>query len=302
MTHQFGGTASDGLRHISVGKDGAVWGAGKTDGALFYRKGGLGDAWIPNKDGTADVVAVVSENHVWCVNKDHQLWHLENGKWNPVPTHSGKADAKTISVGGVDGTVWYAQTDDKLFRREGGAWHVDSTGKGKATVIAAVSKDEVWCVNEAHEIWHLKSGQWTRIPTHSGGADAKTISVSADGTVWYGKTDDTIFRREGDAWHSVDGRATVLAIGSKDNVWCVNSDGDAFHRTSQGTWQKVDQPKGSWEYKVKQNDGLYAIVRQQYNLRDEKEVQRIVGLVAAENHIQNKDWIAADTVLKLQTY
>jgi hypothetical protein len=100
----------------------------------------------------------------------------------------------------------------------------------------------------------------------------------------------------------VDGRATVLAVGSKDNVWGVNSDGDAFHRTSQGTWQKVDRPKGSWEYKVKQNDGLYAIVRQQYNLMDEKEVQRIAGLVAAENHIQNKDWIAADTVLKLQSY
>jgi hypothetical protein len=290
------------LTHIAVGKDGAVWGASKTDGALFYRKGGLGDAWIPNKDGKADVVAVVSENHVWCVNKDHQIWHLENGKWNQVPTHSGKTDARTISVGAADGTVWYADNNDgTLFRREGNRWIPDKDGK--ADVVAAVSKDQVWCVNKDHQIWRLENGKWTQVPTHSGKADASTLSVGADGTVWYGNAEERLFRREGNAWHQdPDAGATVVAVGSKDQVWCVNKEGDAFQRTSQGTWQKVDRPKGSWEYKVQQNDGLYAIVRQQFNLTDEKEVQRIAGLIAAENHIKNKDRIDAGTVLKLQSY
>ena len=286
------------LRHIAVGKDGAVWGAGKTDGALFYRKGGLGDAWIPDKEGKADVVAVVSKNHVWCVNKDHQIWHLENGKWNPVPTHSGKADARTISVG-ADGTVWYGNTEERLFRREGNAWHQDLDGI--ATVVAVGGKDHVWCLNAEGEVFQLDGhGKWQK---DSGASGARTLSVGADGTVWYGNAEERLFRREGNAWQQdPDARATVVAVGGKDHVWCVNKEGDAFQRTAQGKWQKVDRPKGSWEYKVKQNDGLYAVVRQQFNPTDEKEVQRIAGLVVAENHIKNKDQLAVNSVLKLLSY
>lgn len=286
------------LRHISVGKDGAVWGAGKTDGALFYRKGGLGDAWISDKDGKAYVVSVVSENHIWCVNKDHQIWHLENGKWTQVPTHSGKADARTLSAG-ADGTVWYTNIEDRLFRRESNAWHLDPDAR--ATVVAVGSKDQVWCANREGKVFHLDShGKWQK---DSGASGARTLSVGADGTVWYGNAEERLFRREGNAWHQEpEARATVVAVGSKDQIWCVNAEGDAFQRTSQGKWQKVDQPKGSWEYKVKQDDGLYAIVRQQYKLTDEKEVQRIAGLVVTENHIQNKDKLAVNSVLRLLSY
>jgi hypothetical protein len=147
--------------------------------------------------------------------------------------------------------------------------------------------------------WDSQGSTWRK---DTGASGAKTISVGADGTVWYGKTDDALFRRGGNAWHAVDGRATVVAVGGKDNVWCVNKDGDAFQRTAQNTWHKVDQPKGSWEYTVNQKDGLHAIVRQQYHLTDEKKVQRIADIIAKDNHIQNKNVIAPGTVLKLQSY
>ena len=285
-----------GLKHISVGKDGTVWGAGKTDGTLFHRQGGLGYAWMPNKAGKADVVAVGGKDNVWCVNKDGDVfeWDGQGSKWRK---DSGASGAKTISAG-ADGTVWYGKTDGALFRREGNAWHsVD----GRAVIVAVGGRDNIWCVNKDGEVfeWDSQGSKWRK---DSGASGAKTISVGADGTVWYGKTDGTLFCREGTAWHSVDGRATVVAVGGKGNVWCVNNDGDAFQLTTQNTWHKVDQPKGSWEYTVKQNDGLYAIVRQQYHLTDEKEVRRIGDLIAKDNHIQNKDRLVKDTVLNFQSY
>lgn len=294
-----------GLKHIAVGKDGSVWGAGKTDGTLFYRRAGLGDTWMPTRNGKADVVAVVSENHIWCVNKNHQIWHLENGKWRPVPTQTGKADAKTISVGAADGSVWYADNNDgTLFRREGNRWILDQ--EGKADVIAAVSKDQIWCINQDHQIWHLESGKWSQVPTQSGKADASTLSVgTADGSVWYGNTDGTLFffQNDGHAWHpEPHAQATVVAVGSQANVWCLNQDGDAFRRTSQGNWLKVDRPRENWDYTIKQGDGLYAIVRQQYQLTDEKEVRRIADLIATDNHLPNPDRLVKDAVLKLQSY
>ena len=204
---------------------------------------------------------------------------------------------KHISVG-KDGAAWGAKTDGTIFRREGDVWHsVD----GQATVVAVGDKDNVWCLNKDGQVfeWDSQGSTWRK---DTGASGAKTLSVGADGTVWYGKTDDTLFRRGGNAWHSVDGRATVVAVGGKNNVWCLNKDGDAFQRTAQNTWHKVDQPKGSWDYKVKQNDGLYAIVRQEYHLTDEKKVQRIADLIAKDNHIQDKDRLVKDTVLKLQSY
>ncbi len=293
-----------GFKNISVGKDGTVWGATKTDGALFYRKDDSGQAWIPNKGGKAEVVAAVSETEIWCVNKAHQIWHFDSNKWSQVATQTGKPDARTISVGTSDGSVWYSDSQaGKLFRREGSSWIQDKDGK--AMVVAAVSKDEIWCINREHQIWHLFNDKWTQVATRSGKGDAITISAGSDGSVWYGDTSGilSIFHIDGSVWEQVPhAQATVVAVGSQTNVWCVNSDGDAFHRTPEGGWQKVDQPKGVWEYLVKQGDGLYAIVRQQYQLTDEKEVQRIGDLVATENHLQNKDRLDAGAVLQLQSY
>lgn len=293
-----------GLKQISIGKDGGVWGASKPDGALFSRKEGAVGAWSQNEGGKAEMIAAVSETQLWCVNKDRQIWHFENNKWSQIATHTRKPDARTISVGAEDGSVWYADSQaGKLFRREGNSWIQNQDGK--AMIVAAVSQAEVWCINRAHQIWHLVHGKWAQVPTHSGKGDANTISAGSDGSVWYGDTSGLLFlfHIEGSVWEPVPhAQATVVAVGSQANIWCVNSAGDAFHRTPEGGWQKVDPPKVAWEYLVKQGDGLYAIVRQQYQLTDEKEVQRIGDLIAIDNHLQNKDRLDVGAALQLQSY
>lgn len=103
------------FKHISVGKDGSVWAAGKSDGTVFRLYGDAGAVgWVRDKVGKAEVIAAVDWGNAWCVNRAGEIWRLtgaerldKDGTWTQVASHSGRTDAKTISVGN-DGSVWYA--------------------------------------------------------------------------------------------------------------------------------------------------------------------------------------------------
>lgn len=317
------------FKHISVGKDGSVWAVGKTDGTIFRLFGDAGAVgWVPDKVGKAEVIAAVDLGNAWCVNKDHEIWQLMNaesldkgGIWTRVATHSGRADAQTISAGN-DGSVWYAQTDGTIFRttRHGdgtgvGFWVQDKVGK--AEVIAAIDSTSLYCINKDHQIWFGQNGTWSQIPTHSSRADARSIAVNPDGYAWYSSTDGAVFRhvrpgdgvglpRWGTSWDRKQmGKADVLAVGPQDLVWCLNTKGEVW-RTFDGRWQQlVEQGPGGkmWTYTVKRGDGLMAIFRQEFNLRDpqdSQEIGRLVHLIAAQNGIANEDAISPGDVLTLQ--
>ncbi len=280
------------FKHISVGKDGAVWGADNIN--RVWRRSG--PSWSKDQTAIANLVAVGDAQHVWCANAQGEAFQMDqNGQWQKDKTAK---NIRTLSAAS-DGTVWCGNTAGKLFRREGDTWI--ASPKAVATVVAVGSRDHVWCLNAQGEVFHLDGqGQWQK---ESGASGAKTISVGADGSVWYGNAEGRLYRREGTAWQQDPaGRAVVVAFGSKDYIWCVNKDGDAFRRGAQGQWQKVDRPKGSWEYKVKAGEGLNAVVRQQFGVTDQKEVERIADLIVAENHLKNKDSIDAGLVLKLASY
>jgi hypothetical protein len=316
------------FKHISIGKDGSVWAAGKTDGTIFRLFGNAGFVWVPDKQGKAEVIAAVDWGNAWCVNSAHEIWHLTNagsldkgGTWTRVPTHSGRADAKTISAG-KDGSVWYAQTDGTLFRTarpgdgtEVGFWVQDKVGK--ADVIAAVDGTTVYCINKDHQIWFGQNGNWSQISTHSGRADAKSIAVNPDGYAWYSSTDGAVFRRIrpgdgvglppwGTSWDRRQmGQADVLAVGPDDLVWCLNTKGEVW-RALDGKWQQLVEggPDGKmWTYTIKQGDGLMAIVRQEFRLQDPQDTQEInqlVNLIVAQNGIKNRDRIKPGDVLTLR--
>ena len=144
------------------------------------------------------------------------------GKWTKHPTHSGKADAETIAVG-ADGASWYAQTDGTMFRApqpgdgvDLGYW-LGPFGNAKADVIAIHNQDDVWRIYKG-EIWRYDTHKWTKVPTHSGRADAKTISASADGSCWYAQTDGKLFRRENNTWkQDPTANVDVIAVFDKDD-------------------------------------------------------------------------------------
>jgi hypothetical protein len=316
------------FKHISVGKDGSVWAAGKADGTIYRLYGDAGAVgWVPDKKGKAEVIAAVDWGNAWCVNKDNEIWRLKNaesldkgGAWTKVSTHSGRADAKTISVGN-DGSVWYAQTDGAIFRtaRPGDGtglfWVQEKVSKrvGKAEVLAAVDATSVYCINKDRQIWFGQNGAWSQIPTHSGRADAKSIAVNPDGYAWYSSINGAVFRhvRPGDgvglplwgtSWDRKQmGKADVLAVGPEDLVWCLNTKGEV-----DGKWQQlVEQGPDAnvWTYTVTRGDGLMAIVRKEFKLKDPqdtREIGRLVNLIVAQNGIKNRDRIKPGDVLALR--
>ncbi|MFZ0547726.1 MAG: tectonin domain-containing protein [Candidatus Promineifilaceae bacterium] len=315
------------FKHISVGKDGSVWTVGKTDGTVYRLFGDAGAVgFVPDKVGKAEVIAAVDWGNAWCINKDHEIWHLTNaesldkgGTWTMVSTHSGRADAKTISVGN-DGSVWYAQTDGTLFHSAqpgngtGRFWVKDKVGK--AEVIAAIDATSLYCINKDNEIWFGQNGAWSQLTTHSDRDKAKSIAVNPDGYAWYSSTDGAVFRsvRPGDGvglppwgttWNRKEmGKADIIAVGPDDLVWCINTKGEVW-RAFDDKWQQLTEhgPDGTfWTYKIKPGDGLLAIVRKEFNLHDPKDTQeigRLVNLIVAQNGIANSDSINHGETLRL---
>lgn len=57
-----------------------------------------------------------------------------------------------------------------------------------------------------------------------------------------------------------------------------------------------------WSYTVKQSDGLMAIVRKEFKLKDPQDTQeigRLVNLIVAQNGIKNQNRINPDDTLTL---
>lgn len=319
------------LKHISIGKDGSVWAVRQTDDNIMRLYGDAGFVgWVPDRVGKAAVITAVDWGQAWCINKDHEIWHLTDaesldhgGTWTNVPSYSGQADAQTISVGN-DGTVWYAQTDGTIIRQaqpsDGtglGFWLADSVGK--ATTLAVIDATSAWCVNRAHQLWFWQNGTWTQIPTLSGQDDAQTVAVDRTGRAWYGNTKGEIFAsvqpgsgvglppwQQDTTWHLKKmGPTVVISIYHEDVIWVLTQRGEAWSAYN-GKWEKFAErvPDGiMWTYKVKPGDGLLAIVRREFQLSDAQdtaEINRFVKLIVAQNNLQNPDRIKIGAVLTLR--
>jgi hypothetical protein len=319
------------FKHVAMGSN-SVWAVGEADGTVFRLFGDAGMlGWVPDKAGKAEVIAPVDWGNAWCVNKKHEIWHLtdaenlsEGGTWTKVPTYSGKKDAMTIAVG-QDGSVWYAQTDGKIFHQSqpsngkpGGWIQEKGAGNKKVAVMAVSPQGGVWCVTQKGNIRLWQNGAWIQIATQSGRADAKTLTVNNKGRVWYISADGDIFVSTipGDGvslppWmHDTSwdqkrmGRAKVISAFAGQEVYCLNKKGDIW-RSYDGKWSQVKSgPVGNeWRYTVKKGDGLMAIVRQEFDLKDPKdtkEIDRLVNLIVAQNSIANKNKINPGDVLTLQ--
>lgn len=294
------------MKHISIARDGALWGIGKLDDSVLTL---YGDAaylgWITDRTGKAEVVAAESFFEAWCVNKAHEIWHATDAHaqtgttWTKVATASGLADARTISVGAVDGTVWYADTKDgALYRRENQSWVKDPVGK--ASMIAAVSKSEVWCVNAAGAVYHLSGRDWKQ---EGGVSGAKMISVGQDGTIWYGKADGSLYWLEGGNWRKdATAKAVAVSVQNKDRVVCINAAGEAFNRNPRGAWEKIVEhgPDGdAWHYTVKSGDSLAAIVRHWYRTTNWGKITAIVEQVKVLSNLPDVNKIKPGDMLTM---
>lgn len=311
------------FKDISVGKDGSLWAIGAADDTIYRLYGDAGYlGWSPNEVGKAERIAAVDWGNAWCINAAGEIWQVTDadaggtsGTWTQIPTHSGRADAKTIAVGG-DGSAWYTQADGTTFRRYGDAEAVGWVPhkSGKAESIAPVDWANAWYVNEAGEIWRLdnavsleEGGVWTQVPTYSGNADAKSIAAGNEGSVWYVDTSGAVYfwLVSVDAWspawdQSQVGSVDVITVLTQAEVWCLNNAGAVWRTVDTGAdgyqWQQVVEigPDDndpfmcypSMTYTVQPGDNLSTIVRSMSGLTDlenSQQISQLVDQIVADN-------------------
>ena len=311
------------FKHISVGKDGTVWAIGAADDTLYRLYGDAGYlGWSPNAVGKAESIAAVDWGNAWSVNAAGEIWQVTDadaggtsGTWTQIPTHSGRADAKTIAVGG-DGSAWYTQADGTIFRRYGDAEAVGwvPNQSGNAESIAPVDWANAWCVTDAHEIWRLENaysleegGFKTQIPTYSARAAAQSIAAGSDGSVCYVDMDGIVYFWQGDteSWVPIwdqeqTARAAMVAVLTKSEVWCLTMAGEVWRTVDTGAegyqWEQVVEigPDDNdificgpdMTYTVQPGDNLRTIVRRMSGLtepKDSQQISQLVDQIVAEN-------------------
>ena len=195
-------------------------------------------------------------------------------------------------------------------------WLQDARTVGmKAAVMAMYSQDDVWCINKKGEIWQWQSSStWKQIPTHSGRADARSIAIGDDYSVWYADSSGKMYFwvNDGNAWIEDDqwqpsrmGTPAVVAVNNQADVWVVNEEGDVWHAYNR-SWRKLgemDPKERMWTYEVKAGDSMMAIMRKEFNLKgplDQEEIARTISLITAQNPGINPNNLQAGQVLTLR--
>lgn len=203
-----------GLKHVSVGADGTVWGVNANDD-IWRGTGNFGWEQMPGK---LKQISVGSATDVWGVNSNDDIYRWQGSGWHQVP---GKL--KHVSVA-RDGTVWGVNGNDDIWRwLGGGSW--EQIG-GKLKQISVGSRTLVWGVNAADDIFVRRGDHWMQI-----GGKLKHVSVAADGSVWGVNSADAIWRWRGGGWEQMPGGLKQISVGSATDVWGVNA-ADAIWRNA----------------------------------------------------------------------
>ena len=160
-----------GIRAIAATSDGMIWVVTRQGVPTFNAMGGNP---VPHASDAIDISAG-NHDHAVYINDDRLLMLLQrNGvqaAWvriaSPVEP-SNELEVRIQSVGlGADGVMWATDTRDFIYRRNPtGSWRRND--KLKAKQIAVGSKDHVYCVNDAGELFRAENGNdgmtgWQRI-------------------------------------------------------------------------------------------------------------------------------------------
>jgi hypothetical protein len=141
---------------ISAGSDGTAWAVDLNQG-LWYRTH-VNRNWQQDPGARAVRMAVSSQQHVWCLNAQGDIYKRESGVWVLRKQNSG---ATALDVGS-DGAVWYVGTAGQLYRPSGTDWIADPLMK-TALWVSVRSLGEICVLTLDGTIWQLKNGKWDKV-------------------------------------------------------------------------------------------------------------------------------------------
>jgi hypothetical protein len=106
---------------------------------------------------------------------------------------------------------------------------------GALTYVSCASRDVIWGVNRAQEIWHWNGHDWNKKDGR-----AIQISVGVDGTVWCVNSSYEAFYRDGPhgQWNKAPGSLVVVSCYDSRSVVGVNSAGEIWS-WSGSNWNRA---------------------------------------------------------------
>jgi len=231
-----------GLKHISVGSDGTIWGVNSADEIWRYNDN---NQWTKIYGGLSQI-SVGSASEIYGVNSAGNIFKLTVPSSQATSTDATwiqiEGGLKHISAGS-DGTVWGVNSADEIWRYDGNnAW---TKIYGGLSQISVGSSDHIAGVNSNGDIFKLavSSSQATTIENiwtfieNPNNIIFKHVDISEEGDMWAIDVNDKIYRyicgdgSDSEYWQliigglkqiEVNNNGIVIGVNSNDNIWQTN--------------------------------------------------------------------------------
>lgn len=208
-----------GLKQLSVGTDGKVWGVNGADNIFHFEN----NQWhhVPGK---LKQISVGNHANIWGVNASNDIFHWQGqADWAHVP-------GKLVSVSvGIDGAVWGLDQSGAIFYLDNHQW-IEIEGNLKQ--ISAIDANNVWGINANNDIFQLQANKtWLHIP-----GKLIHISASTGNNVWGIGTDNQVYYRVNNEWKQslYGGQKSQIAIGSNQYLWAIDQHNHLYNSGGSG--------------------------------------------------------------------
>ena len=213
-----------------------------------------GTEWKLVENASAIQVSVARGDHIWVLNDQGVLYKREGDYWAINRVQQPVMHVST----GSDGTVWAIDQNQSLWYRSHNVpiWRKDPAAK--AVQIDVASKDKIWALTAAGDIYQHVDDGWRKKVSQSG---ALSLSVGSDGEVWYVDGGMKTTRLAGSTWVQIGDRSMMqISVRNATEVWGVNIAGELWQWLN-GLWRKTEHPAFTFgrKYIVKRGDTLSGI-------------------------------------------
>ena len=239
--HQWNGSSwtevGGGAVRIAVDETGTPWVV--NDVGNIYRRSG--SSW-QLLDGQAKDIDIGADGSVWIIGTNsveggYGVYKWHDSRWVQVP-----GGAVGISVA-ADGTPWLVNSSGNIFSSTKplsfSGWealpeHANDIDAGPNDTAWKIGTNEVF---GGYGIYQWDGSSWTEV-----GGGAVRIAVDETGTPWVVNDVGNIYRRSGNSWQLIDGKAKDIAIGD-GQVWKIGTNtvggGHGIHQWNGSSWTEV---------------------------------------------------------------
>ena len=194
ITYNVNGSWNDlfgGLKTVSYGIDGSVWGTGPDPENLVFRRASVSTTtkWQnPPGDVRLKQIDALDFNRAVGLDANGDIFYFDGSSWSQI--QGGLAH---VSIG-VDGSIWGVNQNRQIFRKASvsASWQ---TVQGELVQIDALDYNNMVGVNQFGAAYRYDNGSWKTIKREN----MQHVSMGVDGSVWGVETNNNVFRQPGES-------------------------------------------------------------------------------------------------------